>query len=124
MNDLYCWSPALRSDNGKITARAQDRFNLVASFDAENCKYYFMRFATDTAASLMALGNNDGDVYIWDLNTADPTNFQHKILKHPKRANTVARHVSFSRNGTDLVICCDDGSIWHYQRQLNDGEKK
>lgn len=118
LNDLYCWSPDLRSDNGKITAKAHDRFNVVARFNVESCDYYFMRFATDAAVSLMALGNVDGDVYIWDLKTSDPTDFPYKILNHPKRDNIVARHVSFSRNGNDLVICCDDGSIWHYQRQL------
>lgn len=75
-----------------------------------------MRFATDTANSLMALGNNDGDVYIWDLKTDDPNKIPRKVLQHPNRTGT-ARHVSFSRNGQHLVVCCDNGSIWHYQRQ-------
>lgn len=101
-----------------MTSKALDQFKFIAHFDIEKCEYYFMRFATDPAASLMALGNDNGDVYIWDLNTTDPTDFTHKILKDPKRTGIVARHASFSRNGNDLVICCDDGSIWHYQRQL------
>lgn len=76
-----------------------------------------MRFGTDAAMSLMALGNDMGDVYIWDLNTTDPTKIPIKILKHAERANTIARQVSISRDGNDLIICCDNGSIWHYQRQ-------
>lgn len=77
-----------------------------------------MRFATDATKSVMALGNVVGDVYLWDLQADNPIDIPCKILQDPKRTN-VARGVSFSRNGQDLVICCDDGSIWHYQRQSN-----
>lgn len=115
VNDLYCWSP-LANKNAKITAKALDNFDCIAHFNVKKCSYYFMRFATDANKSLMALGNDVGDVYIWDLQTDDPANFPYKILQHAKRVST-ARDVSFSRNGQDLVVCCDDGSIWYYQQR-------
>lgn len=114
VNDLYCWAP-YKSDNRRMTANALDHFDCIAHFNVERCAYYFMRFATDAAKSLMALGNDVGNVYIWDLKTADPSNFPCKRLQHPK-CDSTARDVSFSRTGQDLVICCDDGSIWYYQR--------
>lgn len=98
------------------TNDALDRFDIVAYFPVHKCDYYFMRFATDAAKTVMALGNTLGDVYIWNLQTDNPANIQPEILKHPKRTG-VARDVSLSRNGRDLVICCDDGTIWYYQRQ-------
>lgn len=116
MNDLCCWAPVFKSHKGKTGTKAEDQFNIIAELNVDQCTYYFIRFATDAAVSLMALGNDDGDVYVWDLNTDDPTEIPVKIMTHPKRDGIVARDVSFSRNGTDLVICCDDGSIWHYQR--------
>lgn len=63
----------------------------------------------------MAMGNQSGKIFVWDLHVPDPTVIRPIILAHPK-CTTAVRQTTFSRDGNILIGVCDDGTIWRWDR--------
>ena len=63
----------------------------------------------------MALGNQVGKTYVWDLTANDPALIQNIILTHPKCTSAI-RQTTFSRDGNILLWVCDDATVWRWDR--------
>lgn len=66
---------------------------------------------------VMALGNQVGKTFVWDLDTDDPMASRHLVLTHPK-CITAIRQTALSRNGHVLLCVCDDATVWRWDRIL------
>ena len=63
----------------------------------------------------MALGNQVGKTYVWDLDVEDPVTSRYLVLTHPK-CTTAIRQTALSRNGDVLLCVCDDATVWRWDR--------
>lgn len=59
----------------------------------------------------MAVGNEKGNIFLWDLQSDNPT--EHIVLKHPK-CNTIVRKISFSRDSKIVICVCEDSTVWRW----------
>lgn len=109
-----CWKLDTLNDHRTVAGR-QTKFSIVQEFQLPNCDYYFIRFALDQKMNVMAVGSITGDIRVWYLQESDPDKIKHIDLKH-KKCNSVVRHVTFSRCGRIMIYCCDDGTIWQWER--------
>ena len=69
---------------------------------------WFIRFALDFKMGLLAVGNRQGKVYVWEANTC-PANLVAK-LTHPTMRLPI-RQTAFSIDGKTILCCCEDGSV-------------
>merc|ERR1739842_68844 len=76
---------------------------------------WFVKFAIDAQKSVLALGNQKGTPFLWDIDSEDPSLMKPTILYNP-RCTSCIRQTSFSRDGNLLICVCDDGSIWRWER--------
>lgn len=116
-DDFFCWVPGSLSHNKDIVKISEDQFTTLTKFDISECGYFFIRFTISPDRSTLALGNTLGHVRVWNLDVSDPENIPSITLSHQK-CKAIVRHLSFSRCGRELVFCCEDGTIWHYQRKI------
>ncbi|XP_064606882.1 polycomb protein EED-like [Liolophura sinensis] len=112
-NCIVCWKPGrLNQQDVKIS---DNEVTILHRFDYKECDIWYMRFSLDYWQKVMALGNQVGRVYVWDIDDDDPTQYTCTVLHHQKCASAV-RQTSFSRDGKLLLCVCDDGSIWRWDR--------
>ena len=69
----------------------------------------------DAKQKILALGNQVGKTYLWDMDTDDPAQCKFTTLSHTK-CNSAIRQTSLSRDGRTLICACDDGTIWRWDR--------
>ncbi|XP_026731784.1 polycomb protein EED [Trichoplusia ni] len=114
-NAIICWKPGRLEDT---ELRPGDNcVTMVHRFDYKECEIWFIRFAVDYSQRVIALGNQCGKTMVWELgNVAGGSRVSQ--LVHP-RCVAAVRQVTLSRNGKILLTCCDDGTIWRWDRVNN-----
>lgn len=89
--------------------------SILHRFEFKDCEIWFIRFALDYYCRYMALGNQNGKVFLWDIDTPDPALARAATIAHVK-CTTAIRQTTFSRDGHILIYVCDDGTIWRWDR--------
>ncbi|TDG44771.1 hypothetical protein AWZ03_008827 [Drosophila navojoa] len=112
-NSIVCWKP------GKLFAqrheiKPQDS-TTVHHFDYKMCEIWFVRFAFNAWQKVLALGNQLGTTFVWELDSNDPNLTKCSQLVHPKCTSTI-RQTSFSKDGSTLICVCDDSTVWRWDR--------
>ena len=105
---------------------------------AEIC--WFVRFGLTSDASQVVCGNSAGKVFVWDIDcdgvlpkerdtvlmapkdVKDMKENSHIMLSHP-HCNSTARFCTFSPDDNSIIVCCEDGSLWRWDRDSGGGSK-
>ena len=113
-NTIVCWKPGtLKSMEMKS---GETKVSIIHKFDFKDCEIWFVRFSMDAKQKVLALGNQVGKTYLWDMDTDDPSSCRFTVLSSPKCTSAI-RQTSLSRDGNILICACDDGTIWRWDRQ-------
>ena len=115
-----CWKPGLvnHSDNIKVEEEgksADNKVTVIHKIGLRDCEIWFVRFSLDAAQRVLALGNQVGRTYVWDLEVTEPALINYSVLAHPK-CTAAIRQTSLSKNGNTLICVCDDGTVWRWDR--------
>ena len=111
---IVCWKPGtLKSPEIKS---GETKVSIIHKLDYKDCEIWFIRFSMDAKQKVLALGNQVGKTYLWDMDTDDPAQCRYTVLSHPKCTSAI-RQTSLSRDGDVLICACDDGTIWRWDRQ-------
>jgi len=116
-NQVVCWQPKKPIDQIMIRKNNADVGTFVLhKFDITQCDIWFIRFAVDINQTILALGNQVGKIYLYDLESDHPSCSRPTLLQH-SRCNTTVRQIAFSSSAKILISVCDDGTIWRWDRQ-------
>ena len=116
-NKIVCWKPGGLEQKASVAGDklSENKSVVIHQLDIRDCDIWFMRFSLDPGERLLALGNQAGRIYVWDLEVEEPRQIRAVQLAHAKCASAV-RQTSWSRDGRTLVGVCDDGTIWRWDR--------
>lgn len=116
-NTIVCWKPGRLGNAGVKMANNNNAVTVLHRFEYRECDIWFMRFSLNSGSKVMALGNQIGKTYVWDLDVEDPVASRYIVLSHPK-CITAIRQTALSRNGNVLLCVCDDASVWRWDKVL------
>jgi len=115
-NKIVFWKPGNLDKETEVVDRLSESKSVVIhQLDLRDCDIWFMRFSLDPSSRLLALGNQAGRIWVWDLETEEPRQIRGVQLSHAKCTSAV-RQTSWSLDGRMLVGVCDDGTIWRWDR--------
>ena len=63
----------------------------------------------------MAVGNNVGKIFMWNLDVSEIDDIQRTVIEHPKCTSAI-RQLSFSKDGSILIAVCDDQTVWRLDK--------
>ncbi|KAG1667113.1 Polycomb protein EED [Nymphon striatum] len=72
-NVIVCWKPGkssnleMNDDDEQKSSQPDNNVTVVQSLPYKECEIWFMRFSIDYWKRILALGNQVGKVYVWDL---------------------------------------------------------
>ncbi|XP_060556108.1 polycomb protein EED-like [Ruditapes philippinarum] len=112
-NCIILWKAGTLED--KEWKVKEGKVSVLHRFDYKECDIWYMRFSLDAQQKTMALGNQVGRIFVWDIDVEDPVLAKCSVLTHPKCYSAV-RQTCFSPNGDTLLAVCDDGSIWCWDK--------
>jgi polycomb protein EED len=130
-DEIILWQPIIHDESSNISGSASSMSSIlpIKIFHyARNDSFYFVRFALslDCTSSLLAIGNNNGQVYLWDINDFDndrplqiiKTSHAGVTKKKTKmnKKNSIMRSLSFSPDGEILVACDANGGVYHWNK--------
>lgn len=93
--------------------RIKNEVQLLREFILNKCDIWFIRFQTDHECRMLAVGNNIGEIKVWDLDSSNPSKKHFAKVDHQHCASAV-RMVSFSPDGRSLVAVSDDSTVWKW----------
>ncbi|XP_033739421.1 polycomb protein EED-like [Pecten maximus] len=114
-NCIICWKPGQLNDTDTTLKPKENKVTVVHRFDYRDCDIWYMRFGIDYWQKVIALGNQVGRIYVWDIDTEDPTAARCTVLSHNK-CITAIRQTAFTLDGSTLLAVTDDASIWRWDR--------
>ncbi|KAL9968870.1 hypothetical protein ACROYT_G021013 [Oculina patagonica] len=115
-NCIVCWKPQERfEDIFKGPFNSERVVTVLHRFEFSQCDIWYMRFSLDYEQRLMAVGNQTGKTFVWDIGVDDPTKARSTTLVHNKCVSAI-RQTGFSKDGKILISVCDDGTLWRWDR--------
>lgn len=137
---MIFWKPT-RGEDGDLK-NSDNNVSIIHKLEMKDCTLWFIRFSMDCSQKacivlnkyisndiflkrfynnfqllfqILALGNQTGKLFVWDLDVSEPSSIRSITLTHP-RCNTTVRQTSLSRDGSILLSVCDDGTIWRWDK--------
>jgi len=114
-NKIVCWKPGTLDSDEETDKLNENKSTIIHKLDVKDCEIWFVRFCLDPSERLLALGNQCGKIYVWDLDVDEPTGIKSITLQNNKCVSAI-RQTSWSHDAKVLIAVCDDGSIWRWDR--------
>lgn len=110
-NEIKCWEPDLSKPGDFPSPPIQ----AMVAFEVLNCPNWYVRFGCDRFQKYMAVGNQVGKIFVWDMITEHASK-PYLTLQHTKMT-AQCRQCSFSPSGGHLVAVFDDATVWRFDFQ-------
>jgi hypothetical protein len=114
-----CAKSASGARQRKMLDEATVPVTAVAQTRMAQSNLWFLRFRSDHARRLFAMGNQEGQVSVWSVDKGLRRPLAHLTLPTRRKRSrrfgravpSTVRYTSISRDGRFCVCCCDDGSF-------------
>lgn len=122
-NEVVAWKWTQKPENGPmerdqpsstapfINHIKQGSVDILQKYAVPECDIWFIRFTLNFASNLLAIGNRDGKVFLYDVEHCPPlppTKLAHQLCK------SVVRQTAISFDGGTILCCCEDGQIFRW----------
>uniref|UniRef100_A0A1X7TSA1 Anaphase-promoting complex subunit 4 WD40 domain-containing protein n=1 Tax=Amphimedon queenslandica TaxID=400682 RepID=A0A1X7TSA1_AMPQE len=108
-NNLILWRPPQPDDKPQ-----QKSFQVLQKFEVPNCEIWYIRFAMDRKMKYLALGNQIGEIHIWDTTQNDVIKGRPSVILSSAKCFTAVRQVTFSNDSKTIIGVCDNGTVWRW----------
>ncbi|XP_052166040.1 polycomb group protein FIE1 [Oryza glaberrima] len=105
-NEILLWEPITKEENP-----GEGHIDVLQKYPVPECNIWFMKFSCDFHHNQLAIGNRDGKVYVWKVQTSPPVLIAR--LNNPQVKSAI-RQTAVSFDGSTILACTEDGNIWRW----------
>ncbi|XP_078175982.1 transducin/WD40 repeat-like superfamily protein isoform X4 [Carex rostrata] len=105
-NETVLWEPKTKEQSP-----GEGSWDILHKYPVPDCDIWFIKFSCDFHYTSIAIGNRDGKVFVWDLQSSPPVLIAR--LTHAQCKGAI-RQTAMSFDGSTILSCCEDGSIWRW----------
>ncbi|KAF6159434.1 hypothetical protein GIB67_032205 [Kingdonia uniflora] len=105
-NEIVLWEP-----KSKENSPGEGAADILQKYPVPECDIWFIKFSCDFHYNAAAIGNREGKIFVWELQSSPPVliaRLSHLQCKSP------IRQTAMSFDGSTILGCCEDGSIWRW----------
>lgn len=111
-HEIYFWTS---NKLWQTTYKEDIGFKKLHRFQYTPSEYWWVKFTIDPSGKFLALGHENGDIHLWELDT-ESFSSKPEILSRAQCASMV-RQIAFSPSSNILIAVCGNGSIWRWDRR-------
>lgn len=118
-NQIVCWRPGgpPRLDlNEKRTLYLGDTVTVLQRYEMSRCNIWYLRFCIDSGYNLLAVGNQEGKVFLWNLRAKGVSPKSSRVTLAHKRCTSTIRQVAMNSDASILICVCDNSTVWRWDR--------
>ncbi|KAM7492669.1 hypothetical protein LguiA_035590 [Lonicera macranthoides] len=105
-NEIVLWEPKMKEQSpGEGSA------DILQKYPVPECDIWFIKFSCDFHYNAAAIGNREGKIFVWELQSSPPTLIAR--LSHVQSKSPI-RQTAMSFDGSTILSCCEDGTIWRW----------
>ncbi|KAK8651806.1 hypothetical protein V6N13_141388 [Hibiscus sabdariffa] len=105
-NEIVLWEPKMKEQSpGEGTA------DILQKYPVPECDIWFIKFSCDFHYNSAAIGNREGKIFVWELQSSPPVLIAR--LSHAQSKSPI-RQTAMSFDGSTILCCCEDGTIWRW----------
>lgn len=105
-NEIVLWDPQMKEQSpGEGSA------DILMKYPVPECDIWFIKFSCDFHFNAVAVGNREGKIYVWELQSCPPVLVAKLSHQHSK---SPIRQTAMSYDGSIILAGCDDGTIWRW----------
>ncbi|PWZ29195.1 Polycomb group protein FIE1 [Zea mays] len=105
-NAVLLWEP--KPDKRRPGEGSVD---VLQKYPVPKCSLWFMKFSCDFYSNQMAIGNNKGEIYVWEVQSSPPVLIDRLCNQECK---SPIRQTAVSFDGSTILGAADDGAIWRW----------
>nr|WIL94302.1 FIE2 [Gladiolus x hybridus] len=105
-NEIVLWEPKTKEQSP-----GEGSVDILQKYPVPECDIWFIKFSCDFHYNAVAIGNREGKIFVWELQSSPPVLIAR--LSHPQCKSPI-RQTAMSFDGSTILSCCEDGSIWRW----------
>ncbi|CAI0437096.1 unnamed protein product [Linum tenue] len=105
-NEIVLWEPRTKDQSP-----GEGTVDILQKYPVPECDIWFIKFSCDFHYNAAAIGNREGKIFVWELQTSPPSLIAR--LSHAQSKSPI-RQTAMSFDGSTILSCCEDGTIWRW----------
>ncbi|XP_028794315.1 polycomb group protein FIE1-like isoform X2 [Neltuma alba] len=108
-NEIVLWEPKVKEQTpGEGVA------DILQKYPVPECDIWFIKFSCDFHYNAAAIGKRK--IFVWELQSSPPVLVAR--LSHAQSKSPI-RQTAMSYDGSTILSCCEDGTIWRWDAVAN-----
>ncbi|KAL6658850.1 hypothetical protein ACP70R_002890 [Stipagrostis hirtigluma subsp. patula] len=105
-NEIVLWEPKTKEQSP-----GEGSIDILQKYPVPECDIWFIKFSCDFHFNQLAIGNREGKIYVWEVQSSPPVliaRLTNQQCKSPIRQTAV------SFDGSTILGAGEDGTIWRW----------
>ncbi|OQU79846.1 hypothetical protein SORBI_3007G032400 [Sorghum bicolor] len=105
-NEIVLWEPKTKEQSP-----GEGSIDILQKYPVPECDIWFIKFSCDFHFNQLAIGNREGKIYVWEVQSSPPVLI---ARLYNQQCKSPIRQTAVSFDGSTILGAGEDGTIWRW----------